>query len=60
MENTVERGRPQMTVWRMRIACCITKATNTHSKYEILMLFHCDSGYNNARHCYVVGTLSVL
>jgi len=30
-ENTVERGRPQMTIWRMRIACWITKATNTHS-----------------------------
>ena len=27
--NTVERGRPQMTTWRMRIACWIPKATNT-------------------------------
>jgi len=24
--NTVEQGRPQMTVWRVRIACCIPNA----------------------------------
>jgi len=29
-KNIVERGRPQMTIWRMRIACWITKAINTH------------------------------
>jgi hypothetical protein len=28
-ENIVERDRPQMTIWRMRTACCATKATNT-------------------------------
>ena len=28
----VERGRPQMTVWRMRIAGWVPKATNTHSE----------------------------
>jgi hypothetical protein len=27
----VERGRPEMTLWRMSIACCIPKATNTHT-----------------------------
>ena len=30
-----------MTVWRMRIVCCITEATNTHSEYVILIAFHC-------------------
>jgi len=35
-KNIVERGRPQVTVWRMRIACWIPKATNTHSEYVIL------------------------
>jgi hypothetical protein len=25
-------GRPQMTIWRVRIACCIRKVTNTHSE----------------------------
>jgi len=28
-----------MTIWRMRIACWITKATNTHSEYVILIAF---------------------
>jgi hypothetical protein len=27
---SVERGRPQMKIWRMRIACWISRATNTH------------------------------
>jgi len=31
-KNVVERGRPQMTIWRMRIACWIPKATNTSSE----------------------------
>ena len=30
-KNTVQRGRPRMTIRRMRIACCITKATHTHT-----------------------------
>ena len=29
-KNIVESGRPQMTIWRLRIACWIPKATNTH------------------------------
>jgi len=29
-KNIVEWGRSQMTIWRMRIACWIPKATNTH------------------------------
>jgi len=46
-KNTIERGRPQLTVWRMRIARMriarmriarwISKATNTHSEYVILI-----------------------
>ena len=28
-----------MTIWRMRIACGIPKATDTHSKYVILIAF---------------------
>jgi len=40
---TIEPGRPQMTVWRMRIACWITKGTHTHthtlSEYVILAAF---------------------
>ena len=38
-KTTVMRGRPQMEMWRMLIACCIPKATNTHSQYVILPVF---------------------
>jgi len=31
-KNIVERDRPQMTIWCMRIACWIPKATNTHTQ----------------------------
>jgi hypothetical protein len=36
-ENTVEPGRPQMAIWRMRIACLTPKTTNTQSEYVILI-----------------------
>ena len=36
-KNIVELGRPQIAIWRMRIACWIPKATNTHSQYVILV-----------------------
>jgi len=43
LKNIVERGRPQMTLWRMRIACWISQATNTHTHthtyYVILIAF---------------------
>jgi hypothetical protein len=35
-KNVAVRGRPQMTIWRMRIACWIPKATNKHSGCVIL------------------------
>ena len=38
-KNMVQRSRPQITRGRMRIACWITKATNTHSEYVILIAF---------------------
>jgi hypothetical protein len=30
-KNIVEQGRPQMKIWRVRIACWIPKAINTHT-----------------------------
>jgi hypothetical protein len=38
-ENIVEPYRPQMTIRRMRIACWIPRATDTHSEYIILIAF---------------------
>jgi hypothetical protein len=37
-KNTVDSERSQ-TTWCMCIACLITKATDTHSKYVILFVF---------------------
>jgi len=31
-KNIVERGRQQITIWRMYIACWIPKATITHTQ----------------------------
>ena len=36
-KDSVERGKPQATIWRMRIACFIRKVTNSHSKYAIII-----------------------
>jgi len=38
-KNILQPDRPQVTIWCMRIACWITKATNTHSEYIILIVF---------------------
>jgi len=37
--NMVEPGRLQMTIWHMRNACWIPKATNEHSEYVIHIVF---------------------
>jgi len=39
MKNTVQPERQQITIWRMRIACWIPKATNTVTDYVILIAF---------------------
>jgi len=58
--NVLVWDRPQMTIWRMRVGCWIPKATNTHSEYDILLLFHYDNGCTNAPEAYVKRTLPVL
>ena len=45
-KNIAEPDRPQTTLWSMRIACWITKAT--HSEYVIIIFFHGQNGYANA------------
>jgi len=42
----------------MRIACWVTKATDTHSEYVILIVFHCNNNCKNAPQCYVIRTPS--
>jgi len=38
-KNTLEPGRPQMTIWRMLIACWIPKATKAYSEYVTRIAF---------------------
>ena len=38
-KNIVEQGRPQLTIWHMRTACWIPKATDTHTDCVILIAF---------------------
>jgi hypothetical protein len=37
-QNKAERGRTQMTIWRMRIAYWIPKATDTLTEYVTLIV----------------------
>jgi hypothetical protein len=38
-KNIVRRSRPQMAIWRIRVACWIPKGTNTQSEYVIITPF---------------------
>jgi hypothetical protein len=38
-KTVLERDRPQMTLWRMRIVRWITEAQNTFSDYVIIIAF---------------------
>ena len=58
-KNVVEPDRPQMTIWHMRIARWIAKATNSHSEYVIPTGPHGNNGCRNAPQCYVICILSV-
>jgi hypothetical protein len=57
-KNVVQRGRPHLTIRRMRIACWIPKAANTQVMWYSLFL-HCNSGCTNAPELYGVCTLPV-
>ena len=60
-KNSVERVRPQMTIWRMHIAFSITNATNIHTQVmQYSSLFYCNNGCTTAPHCYVIRALPVL
>ena len=53
-KNIAQPDRPHMTIWRMRIACWIPKATNTHSRYVILIAFPCNNICTNAPPCHLL------
>jgi len=58
-QNKEEPDRPQKTTWRMRTACWITKAVNTHSEYVILTAFPLQK-VGTRRRLSVIGTVPVL
>jgi hypothetical protein len=49
-KNMIE---PQMTTWRMRFACWITKATNTRSEY-VMLFFYGNDCYEKTPQCYAI------
>ena len=53
----VESDRPQMTIWRMRIACWIPKAANT-LKICNTYCFTRNNGCKNTPQCYIACFLS--
>jgi hypothetical protein len=54
-ENIVERGRLQMAIRRMRIACWIRKAKQTHTQVVwYSLLFQRKNGCTNAPQCVVI------
>ena len=62
-KNVVQLGRPQMIIWRMRIACWIPKVTNTHLEHVIRIalplqqwLHECSSMLRYAYICCLVKT----
>jgi len=59
-KNTVEADRPHKIKWLMRTSCCITKATNTHSEYVILIDFPLQQWLHDASQCYVVTCIASL
>ena len=46
--------------WRMRVACRITKATDTRKICNVLIDFPGQRGYANVPQCYVTHTLPLL
>jgi len=49
-----------MTIWRMRIACWMTKATNAHSQYVILIVFPLQQWFHERASLLRYSTLPVL
>ena len=47
-------------ILRMRLACWITRATDAHSEYVMLLLFNCNSCYANVPQCYVIHCVCVV
>jgi len=61
-KNIAEPERPQMTIWRMRVAHWTPQAaTNTHFRnMQYLLLFLCNNARTNAPQFYAISTMFLL
>jgi hypothetical protein len=60
ISNIVEPDRPQTTIWPMSIACCISKATNTHPIYVIFIALPLQQWLHERASMFVLRTHSCL
>jgi hypothetical protein len=49
-----------MAIWRIRIACCIPKATYTHTEYAVLIVFPLQQRLHERSSKLVIRTVTVL
>jgi hypothetical protein len=59
-KNTVQPERPQMTIWRKRIACWTPNATDTHPQYVTVIAFSLQQWLHERASVTYVGTVPVL
>jgi hypothetical protein len=59
-KSIVSLDRSHITIRHTCFACCITKATNTHSEYVIFIDFHCIDGCTIAHQCKGIPALPLL
>ena len=59
-KNVVEQGRPQVTIWCMRIACWIPKATNTHTQVTFPLQQWLHERTSLLRYTYIAYLLTML
>jgi hypothetical protein len=57
-KNIVQHYGPHRTIWRMHVACQVTKTAETHSEC-VLLLCHSNDGCANVPGCYVIRKLAV-
>jgi hypothetical protein len=55
--GTAGQATDNNIIWRMRIACRITKGRYTHSEYVILYLMNSSNDSANAPQCYTIRTV---
>ena len=58
--GTAGQATDDITIRRMRLARWMTKATDTHSEYVILIVYHSNNDYAIAPQCYVYTYIACL